>query len=572
MNRRPGTSRPSWSSNGSRGLYTAPRGNRSRSVAIAAAAVVGVVVLAWVVSRAFGGSCETFYCPSDDSPAIPGGYELASKVFTLNAARAQVPSGNDVRIQLPLTGRAEDARNLSFYRYDAASNTWNPMGASSVDPEGKTASGVFDEAPPTIAVLRRLLPAGQVVAYLPHGAVLNPAAAGRITILHTYDFAPAADGSVTGELTAVPDKDESLAHYPVISAFASDKGSIPIVSSILSSAPARSAHVAEIVRLAAEKQLAGLDIAYLDLAPDQKTSFTLFVAELGQQLHAQGRQLTLTLPPPIRTQERVDTGAYDWPELAKAADLLKMTPYRDQNTYRTAMPAILQSLSAAVPSSKLILTVTPYATEKGAEGLRTLTLAEAMRIATQLQQPQGVDGKITASSNVQVLATNIDRQEKLSGVMWQPETATVAFTYKSGDPRTVWLENVFSVGFKLELIPRHQLGGLAVEDASDNPFLGDIWRALVPFIATGQPTLLQPNPEDLAPVWSKSGGEFEGGERAGLRGSVNWATPAEPGTYTVTLSLSDGVYRFENELSITVQPRDPRAPAGSATPQPTPVG
>jgi hypothetical protein len=119
------------------------------------------------------------------------------------------------------------------------------------------------------------------------------------------------------------------------------------------------------------------------------------------------------------------------------------------------------------------------------------------------------------------------------------------------------------VGFKLELIPQFKLGGVAIEDASSNQLLGNIWPALVSFITSGQTVLLQPNPQDLVPQWKASKGTTEGGSR----GVVRWVTPAEPGSYTVKLTVSDGVALFENEIPVTVQAKD-TTPVGTVTATP----
>jgi hypothetical protein len=159
---------------------------------------------------------------------------------------------------------------------------------------------------------------------------------------------------------------------------------------------------------------------------------------------------------------------------------------------------------------------------------------------------------------VNVTGVNIDVAAGRSGIAWQSQTASVAFTYEQNGGRTVWLENVFSIAFKLEFIGQYSLGGVAVEDASGDPYIGDIWPALAPFITNGQPELLQPNPDDLIPAWQVSGGTMEGGQK----GVLKWGTPAEPGSYTITLTLSDGVSYFENIIAVEVQAR-PAASSGT---------
>ncbi|MBI2765006.1 MAG: hypothetical protein HYX53_03745 [Chloroflexi bacterium] len=544
----------------SRNVYGQQRRPVGRIVLLAAIGVATLALAYFVFTTAFGSeSCSNIYCPSDQTIATPEGYERVTKVFDYNKAKGEVPAGNNVVVGLPLQKPTTDGRNLSFYKYNEVTKAWESITPALLDAQGKQASATLTTAPPVIAVMRRLSPAGYVVAYLPRGQSLSPEANGRITILHTRDFAPASDGTIVGEPSGVK-TDGAYAWYPTIWADGTEKGQVPAVSSILSNAASRSNHVQQILKKVQDLQLGGIDIAYMDLPATDRTSFTLFVNELAGALHAQNKVLTLTLPVPVKTPERIDDGAYDWAELGKAADVLQMTPYRDQGTYRTVMPEILQQLTSQVEPSKLVLTVTPYATEKSSEGIRTLTLVDAMVIATKIGV-SGNDPKLTTNTNVDIAAINIDKTDNLSGLVWSPEAASVAFTYRQNVPKTVWIENLFSIGFKLDFISRYKLGGVAVEDASSNEYLGDIWPALVPFITSGQAPLLQPNPQDLLPQWQVSKGATEGGSRGVLR----WVTPSDPGTYTIKLTLSDGVAQFVNEIPVTVQAKA-QTPVGTGTP------
>ena len=104
-------------------------------------------------------------------------------------------------------------------------------------------------------------------------------------------------------------------------------------------------HVQSILRTASQLELQGIDIAYLDLDKKHRTSFTLFIAELANELHRQGKQLTLTLPmPEVINGEplQINEGAYDWKQLGESADIVKIWPLRDQSLYRFDVPIVLK--------------------------------------------------------------------------------------------------------------------------------------------------------------------------------------------------------------------------------------
>jgi hypothetical protein len=528
-----------------------------------------VVILAWFVfGRVCGGtSCSDEYCPSSRDIEAPEGYEFVSRIFAYNTDFGALTENADLAISVEVTKPVKSGESLSFYRYVDETKNWAPIAPAVLDTTGRVVSATFTDTPGIMAVMRRNSPGGTVVAYLPHNAGLHPDAKGRVSIVHTMDFKPSAEGAVTGELSTLK-SDGSFEIYPVIAANNATRGEVPIVENILANRESRSNHVQQIVAFLArpEVNVKGVDIAYLDLPVTARTGFTLFVSDLYAQLHAQNKQLTLTLPSPIKAQNRIDEGAYDWAELAKTADLIKIAPYRDQATYRLVMPEVLQYLTERVPPSKLIQTVSPYATETGGETIGIMSIAQAMSIATRVTVRADADA-ITTSSNIEVAGTNIDKDEALTGIRWSADTATVAFSYKQpqgAGSRTVYIENFFSIGFKLEMLSSYKLGGVAVEDSSDNEFLGNIWSALVPFISSGQPILLRPNEADLNPRWavSENGGQIEDTPR----GNANWFTPAQAGTYTVSLTLSDGVSLFENAVDVNV-----RARPANQTPVPTPA-
>jgi hypothetical protein len=536
-------------------------------------ALVALLIIIFLVVRSCGGdsdNCEfessgvTFRCLD---ASLPQGFIALSPVYSLETEE----EGAAV-ITLRLDRVVPADTELGFY--EVSGGTARLIEPATLGADGESASAQLTEFPQTLAVLSPSggisSAGGQVVAYLPAGASLNPEALTIATIVHPLDHFPAPDGTIQGSPSGVSGDFEVI---PTILATSSNGGS-GAVDVILSDAALRSDHAAAIVNLVNSNGYAGIDIAYTDVDPEQAASFTLFVRELGQALRDAGKRLTLTLPPPARGGADFSGGPYDWANLAPAADYLQLLPERDQSIYRTRMPEILQFLSAQViDPTKLVLVVSPFAAEKGVDGIRTMTLADAMAIATVVQ-PKEPEQPIVAGQRVGMVAPNINRESGAFPLSWNEETATVTFTYSS---RTVWIENAFSIPFKLELVERFRLGGFAVEDASNNPGLGSFWPVLTAYAAAGEPVLLQPNPASLTPVWEASAGELEG-----VQGEVIWNTPVSPGAYEITLTLSDGVAQYSRTTAFDVVqegapptvPEETGTPAGESTPtgESTPVG
>lgn len=545
-----------------------PRGGRTR-LFVVLGALVAFFIIVFLVVRSFGGegnACEfedsgvTFRCLDT---TLPSGFISLSPLYSLETDQ----EGAAV-ITLKLDRTVPEGTEVGFY--SIANGSVSLIAPATLGADGESASAQITEFPDTLAVLSPsggiASGGGQVVAYLPAGAQLHPDSLPIVTMVHPIDHFPAPDGTVQGAPSGVSGGFEVI---PTILATSSNGGS-GAVDVILADPSLRSAHVRAIVDLVAVNGYAGIDIAYTEVDPEQSASFTLFVLELGQALREAGKKLTLTLPSPTRGGADFSGGAYDWANLARAADYLQLLPERDQSIYRTRMPEILQFLSAQViDPTKLILVLSPYAAEKGVDGIRTMTLADAMSIATVIQ-PKEPEQPIVANQRVGIVAPNINRDSGAFPPAWNEETATVTFTYSS---RTVWLENAFSMPFKLELVERFRLGGFAVEDASNNQSLGSFWPELIDYAATGEPVLLQPNPESLTPVWEAAAGELEG-----VQGEVIWNTPITPGAYEITLTLSDGVAQFSRTTSFEVvqEGAPPSVPeeTGTATPvgEATPIG
>jgi hypothetical protein len=169
--------------------------------------------------------------------------------------------------------------------------------------------------------------------------------------------------------------------------------------------------------------------------------------------------------------------------------------------------------------------------------------------------------EIVGGRQVVITGDNIHRETGGSGVKWSAETATITFSYRAGDEtRTVWVENFFSVAFKLELVQAFRLGGVAIEDVSEGSGGADIWAAVDSLVRGGLVHLESPNANNLQPEWTASAGKIEA---PGTGGAATWVPPDEGGTCEISLIVSDGVTRVGRRLTLEV--------TATATPTPTPT-
>jgi len=476
--------------------------------------------------------------PRTKTPEPPAGWEVLSRLYELQAGDSE----GGALLTVNLDTRPADDRNLALFTYE--DNQWKRLASATLINDGAAAQGEVSTLPPNVAVLRRSTLAVQVAGSLPPETDIDPEAARVLSVLHPVDFVPAADGILLGTGRTRP-QDSALRVLPTVSALGPPEAEA--ADTVLASPELRQTHIGDILRVVQEGGYDGIDIDYRAVSPARGADFTQFVVDLADGLHRDGHSLTLTLPLPVRETAGWDTGAYDWQALGQVVDAIELAPEPDQSLYYGRMEAALEFLTQQVDRSKLMLVVGPFSHEKGGEGIKALLLSQAMGLASTLVAR--TEGDIRPQEQVTIVGPNIYQDEGASGLFWDDEALAVTFSYPGeGGARTVWIENGFSVAFKLDLARRFQLGGIAVEDVSLSAAGPNIWGPIQELSESGKVTLVKPNGSLLKPYWEASEGVLDGG----AKGAVVWTAPA-PGTYEVTLVVSDGVVRVGQRLSLEVK-------------------
>ena len=530
-----------------------------------------VILLVFLLSGVFGGGEDGDTTTVGDSGVEAKFSEMPSLPPGLVALSDFVEFGADgdlsATIALPLRSQPEDESGLGFYTYE--DGRWQRVASARLDGGGQRAEADFSPLPANLAVLRVVAQAYQVAASLPPGGRLHPEA--QAGIVSPRDYKPLGDGTLEGTATEVEAGADVLLIPTIVG---SGEDTAAVVNDILADDSLREQHLMEIVQLAESGSFAGIDLEYSSVDPELRSEFTEFAQELGRVLREDGRRLSLTLPPPGPQRQ-----AYDWPVLGQAVDIIKVLPIADPLNYWETMTEGLNQLVEDVDPRKVMLVISPFSTELEEGGSsRTLGYLEAMLLASEIKVRDPTDpAQIETDVGVTVVAVNLAQSEGASDLRWSDEAAAVSFSYQAPDRRTVYIENVFSARFKLEIVQTYALGGVSVSDASARSDAANIWPAVNELVETGTITLVRPNGDALVPRWEAP----DGGRLDATAGpSVIWRAE-EAGSYKLRMLISDGDGRFGRELTVEVQAErtddptplltfGPEATA-TATPSPTPT-
>ncbi len=445
---------------------TVPAG-RSRIV-ILTMLILGALLLVLILppisllSRGGGGGSSGGSTPNikttarKNMPQLPNGLEAVSAFYDVSVSGTiQGPA----TITLQLSDKLSDGRNLSAYSQEKSG--WQRLGDATLGASGTVVEAKVDEIPPNIVILQRGGSARQLIGYLPAGTQPSSAAVQDLSVVDPVDFSPQADGSLSGSPTTAS-LPAGLPVRPCIRATGSDGAAA--VDAIMASPDLRASHIDAILAMVEAGHYDGVEIDYGPIDSLRKDDFSEFLSNLSDQLHLRKLVLTVTAPMPEQQGSNWNSGAYDWSRLSQVADFIELSPETDPSVYYKDTNQVLQYLidDTKVAPAKLVLRISPFSVEKGGEGLNSITDLDALALGSVLSADK-TDG-INPGESVGVKATNIDTADGASGFTWDSQAEAVSFVYPGlGGARTVWLENAFSVAFKLQLVQSFNLGGFAIE-------------------------------------------------------------------------------------------------------------
>jgi spore germination protein len=223
------------------------------------------------------------------------------------------------------------------------------------------------------------------------------------------------------------------------------------VSAIIHDPARRAAHAAALVSEVLAYGYDGIDIDYESLnGQDDREAFSSFVEELAAALHAEGRLLSVTVHP--KTAEPgawPGVQAHDWSRIGAAADRVRVMTYAYH--YSTGGPGPIAPLFWMEEVAAFAASVMPP--ERVYLGIHFYGLDWGNGPATALEWEDVAERSATYR-----VSSRWEGAGALGQAIAEPWFSYVA----GGTEHQVWYADSRSVAARLQLVPRHRLGGIAV--------------------------------------------------------------------------------------------------------------
>jgi hypothetical protein len=499
--------------------------------------------------------------------ALPSHLHVKSPIYEIQV-KGSMPT--EVTLIVPVPNNAEPYETLSLYNWTGEEWEFLP---GHVILENDVLEARLDYVPQAVAAMQSAAQPPTVSAELPGYVSLPDLGDQALAELNPVGYFLGSENNVEGSLAA-PTSMEGGESYRVLPALRNwtEDGVVrsDLVDNMLVAPESREAHMQAIVDLVVSEMYGGIDLDYRGISPDLGDEYTAFVQKLAEELHANGKRLTLHVEAPVQVaQDRWQSGAYDWVALGQAVDGFKFPAIQDSAAFAPGgqMEDLLWWSMGEVERYKLRPEFSARSVENAGGVLLERTYRDALAELSNLAL-EGANDVLVPGDQVSVSLGSVSLQS-------DPSTGQHWFTYYhegSGQDRTVWLEDASSLSRKLELLSRFNLGGVAFKALWDEGNDPRVWDLVRDFQASAQAPVT-PMDSSFSVVWSvhhtASGQVTE--QTTGLdQRNYTW-TAGQPGEYEVGASIvaNDGqTVAGHNTVAMVVATP---SPTPSPTPTPTPI-
>ncbi len=219
------------------------------------------------------------------------------------------------------------------------------------------------------------------------------------------------------------------------------------VEKVIGDNASRSSHINSIMSMFNKLPFDGVTIDYEQVAPSQRSNFTVFIRQLAARLHQQNKLLNVALHPITSSEAAGRYYFQDDASLAQSADYVTVMTYDEHENGSSAGPiasypwvsqAVAYLKNNNLPMHKVFLGIPVYGYD---------WIQDSNSPATDLTY-----------QDTQIKLGKLDEALK-----WDNAAKSPYFSYiDQGQSHTVWFENAESIDQKLKLAQANHLGGVSL--------------------------------------------------------------------------------------------------------------
>jgi hypothetical protein len=482
-----------------------------------------------------------------------------------NFVAVQKCSVNPKHIELRMTAPPDAVAldGLDLYGWNSSARTWGWIGGE-IDAQTREIVAHTNEMPEGLMLMKTAstppivgidAPSAQLSAETWAARVPPSAAEASVPGMYVGDL-----GGVTFESRGIPAPGSLSAQVlPVIRNWgANGEVNRTLVRNMLASPEARQTHIAQLLGAVERLGHAGLEVDYRAVDPAQAAEFVEFITDLGRELSAKGKSLTVVVPAPaIDGAGVIDTPGYALRRIGATATQVKL----DLSTNPSALMGepldrVISWATGQVNRYKLQLVVPTLGIRQDANGRTMLVgLEEALIGLGKL----GVEPPVARPGSTMQLKWRVGTSP--TTVNYDPTTSAYSYNYldERGIQQTVWLGTTASLKRILERVSQHTVRGVTLRGALDVGNDEGIFQVIDGYVRRDLASA--PVPEARVKVAFSTGTPFN---LSLNNNNLEVQAPGGEGTYTLNSVFESGRQVRVGSINVQVS-KDAPLPGGGAT-------
>jgi spore germination protein YaaH len=481
--------------------------------------------------------------------SLPANLVVKSPYYRIST-KGTAPESTIIAVGIP--NNAEPWETLDLYTWTGQG--WQWVGGRVDTSRELILAQVGQEIPESVVVMQVEAISPGVSTALPANLDSTTTANSGVTHLFPTGLLLGDMGGITGNPAGLllPTASDSFALVPSIRNWTEETGEGSrrvgnvdqnTLTAMLANPGIRQAHKNNLVALAVGQGYAGIDLDYRGVSADWRDTYSEFVADVADALHAQGKTLSVAVEVPSPTGGGGwDTRGYDWHALGRSADIMR-APFADNLASLGGQAQDYMSWALSqVSRYKLFPILSTYSSDQ--VDAQVVFLAQGKALAP-LSNVTGPDDAAVAPGDT----VRVDLGGEAVGTL-QQDGSSQSYTYiyhdEQGVEHRVTVVTAASLAKMLDSVMRYHLGGVFVVgllEPGNDPALAEVVRQ---FANRTPPTAA----DRLEVVWTVQ--DSAGGQLARVNqpfqgnNSFEWTTPGEAGEYLISALIGPAAQSGEH--------------------------